>query len=101
MTRIWSWKLDQRLFCLLILILLLRVTSLSQTLPSEVQPTPVPSPTPSLEKQFFRNILRDQVGIWTAPFHMSRDDAKLVLPIGVATAALIAIRSASSGSIPT
>ena len=48
-----------------------------------------PSPTPSLEHDFFRNILRDQKSIWTAPLHLQRHDAKWVIPGGVGLMALI------------
>ena len=48
-----------------------------------------PSPTPSLEHEFFKNILRDQKSIWTAPFHLQRHDAKWVIPGSVGLMALI------------
>jgi hypothetical protein len=51
--------------------------------------TPVASPTPSLEHEFFKNILRDQKAIWTAPFHLDREDAKWLVPAGVGTMALV------------
>jgi membrane-associated phospholipid phosphatase len=53
-------------------------------------PTPAASATPTLEHEFFKNILRDQKAIWTAPFHLHRDDARWLAPLGVGTAALIA-----------
>jgi membrane-associated phospholipid phosphatase len=49
-----------------------------------------PSPTPTLEREFFKNILSDQKAIWTAPFHLERSDAKWVIPSGVGFMALIA-----------
>lgn len=58
--------------------------------------TPAPSPppkassTPTLERQFFKNILRDQKAIWTAPFHLHGHDARWLAPLGLGTAALIA-----------
>ena len=48
-----------------------------------------PSPTPSLECEFFKNILRDQKAIWTAPFHLERSDAKWVVPAGIGFMALV------------
>jgi membrane-associated phospholipid phosphatase len=45
---------------------------------------------PSLEKQFFKNILRDQKAIWTSPFHLHKDEMKWVIPAGIGIAALIA-----------
>src|SRR5215471_16093771 len=51
--------------------------------------TPTPSPTPSLEKLFFKNILKDQKAIWTAPFHLEKEDAKWLVPSAIGTMALI------------
>src|SRR6476619_5325391 len=53
-------------------------------------PSPGPSSSPSLEKEFFKNILRDQKAIWTAPLHVHSQDARYLVPIGLGTAALIA-----------
>jgi hypothetical protein len=36
--------------------------------------------TSSLEKDFFKNILKDQKAIWTAPFHIQQSDAKWMVP---------------------
>lgn len=86
-------KRSARVFSLLCpLTLLLAFSNLAngQTSAPKPQPSPSPKPTTSLERQFFRNILNDQVGIWTAPFRVSRDDAKFLVPIGLATAGLIA-----------
>jgi membrane-associated phospholipid phosphatase len=52
-------------------------------------PSPFPSRSPSLEKQFFKNILRDQRAIWIAPFRMGGGDLRWVAPLGLTTAALI------------
>jgi len=46
-------------------------------------PTPTPSSTPSLEHQFFKNILHDQKAIWTSPLRLQRHDAKWVVPGGI------------------
>jgi membrane-associated phospholipid phosphatase len=54
----------------------------------QAQISPTPSPTPSLEHEFFKNILRDQKTIWTAPFHLGRSDAKWVAPAGIGLMAL-------------
>src|SRR3954464_15886512 len=51
-------------------------------------PTPSPSP-PSLESEFFKNILRDQKAIWTAPLHLHHVDAKWMIPSGIGAMALI------------
>jgi membrane-associated phospholipid phosphatase len=53
-------------------------------------PRATPSPTPSRERRFFADILRDQRAIWTSPFHLGRGDAKWLAPLGVSTLALIA-----------
>jgi len=53
-------------------------------------PTPKASSSPSLEKEFSKNILGDQKAIWTAPFHLHARDARWLAPLGLGTAALIA-----------
>jgi membrane-associated phospholipid phosphatase len=45
---------------------------------------------PSPEKQFVKNILRDQKAIWTSPFHLDGKEAKWLVPMTLGTAALIA-----------
>jgi hypothetical protein len=63
--------------------------------PVNAQTTPAPSPspaaraTPSLEKEFFKNVLRDQKAIWTAPLHLQREDAKWLVPSSVGFMALV------------
>lgn len=55
------------------------------------QTLPAPPPDlgkPSLEKEFFRNILRDQKAIWAAPVQLERNDAKWVIPSGIGAMAL-------------
>src|ERR1700686_254566 len=52
-------------------------------------PTPQASSTPSLERQFFKNILSDQKAIWTAPFHLHSRDARWLAPLGLGTAVLV------------
>lgn len=61
----------------------------AQTLTPTPSPTPDVSVAPSLEREFFKNILRDQKAIWTAPFHLDRNDAKWLVPVGLGTMALI------------
>jgi len=61
---------------------------LGQTIPDPL-PTPAATPTPSLEKQFFKNILSDQKAIWTMPFRRDRQDAKWMIPAGIGMGALI------------
>jgi membrane-associated phospholipid phosphatase len=62
----------------------------AQTPSSTPAPTPEASKTPTLESQFFRNVLHDQVAIWTAPFHLHQRDARWLAPVGLGTVALIA-----------
>ena len=49
---------------------------------------PAPSSTPSLEKEFLKNILRDQKAIWTAPTKLQKGDTKLAVLSGIGTMAL-------------
>jgi len=53
-------------------------------------PSPTPAKNPTLESQFFRNVLRDQEAIWTSPFRLHGRDARWLAPLGLGTAALIA-----------
>lgn len=62
-------------------------------------PTPQAKPTPSLERRFFKNILTDQRAIWTSPFHLKRDDATWLVPLGLSTAALIATDRRTAGAL--
>jgi hypothetical protein len=64
-------------------------TAAAQTPIATPSPTPVPADKPSLEHEFFKNILRDQKAIWTAPLRLERSDAKWLVPSGIGTMALI------------
>ena len=90
----------QRLFGITVLIVLLSTAfaGRAQT-PSEPSPSPTPSATPSLEREFFKNILRDQETIWTAPFHVHRNDAKWMVPFGIGSMALISTDRISGDEI--
>jgi hypothetical protein len=72
--------------CLFGMILLLAtgVAVRAQTFPQ-----PEATPSPSLEKEFFKNILRDQKAIWLAPLHVRRSDAKWMIPSGIGLMALV------------
>ena len=59
-------------------------------LPAPSPATSPPAKTPTLESEFFKNILRDQKAIWTSPLHLRGDDALWLVPLGLGTAALIA-----------
>ena len=81
---------NRRSHCLFSLTLLAFVLSLAFAAQAQTQPsTPTASPTPSLEREFFKNVLTDQKAIWTAPFHLHRDDAKGMVPFGIGSMALI------------
>ena len=84
-------RFSRCLFSMLLLPLLLSINFVSQaqTIPPR-SPAPAPSTTPSLEREFLKNILRDQKAIWTAPARVNKDDAKWMVPLGIGTAALIA-----------
>jgi membrane-associated phospholipid phosphatase len=70
-----------------VMVMGLVTSAAAQTLPAPT-PTPPVSAKPSLEKDFFRNILRDQKAIWTAPLHLERGDAKWMIPSGIGAMAL-------------
>jgi membrane-associated phospholipid phosphatase len=59
----------------------------------------LPQPTPSQEKKFFVNILKDQRAIWTSPFHLHKSDSKWLAPIGFSTIALITTDRRTSGKL--
>jgi membrane-associated phospholipid phosphatase len=64
------------------------ITSASgQTLPAP-SPTPPAGTKPSLERDFFRNIIRDQKAIWAAPVQLERKDAKWLVPSAIGAMAL-------------
>jgi len=83
---------NRRSFChfgIVFAILLSSAAARAQTPSPTPSPTPKASSTPSLEKAFFKNILRDQKAIWTSPAHFDRGDAKWVIPVGLAAAGFI------------
>src|ERR1044072_3663324 len=53
---------------------------------AQTQPQSQPK---SLEHEFFKNILKDQKAIWTAPLHLERHDAKWVIPSSIGFMALV------------
>jgi len=66
------------------------LTVRGQTASPTPSPTPRAASTPTLEHEFFKNILRDQKAIWTSPAQVRGQDAVWLIPLGVATAGLIA-----------
>ncbi len=103
-----GFSIDRRLFCggiFLAIIIALPAGASAQTeavpkagVPA-AQASPSPSPTPSLEREFFKNILRDQRAIWTSPRHLHGKDAKWLVPLGLSTAALIATDRGTAGAL--
>ena len=81
---------SQRLFgTAVVAAVLLTAFAVQAQTPTEPGPRATPSATPSLEREFFKNILRDQRTIWTAPLHLQRKDAKWLVPFGIGSMALI------------
>jgi membrane-associated phospholipid phosphatase len=62
----------------------------TQQVSAAPSPAPQPSGKPSLEREFFKNLLRDQRAIWTSPLHLHGERAWWAGALGVSTAALIA-----------
>jgi membrane-associated phospholipid phosphatase len=73
-----------------VIIFSVTVSVRAQTPSPSPSPTPAASSSPTLESQFFKNILRDQKAIWTSPFHLHGRDARWLAPLGLTTAGLIA-----------
>ena len=75
-------------FFVLLFLFAMQFVVQAQT-PAAPAPTPIVAPARSLEREFFKNILRDQKAIWTSPFHLERKDAKWMIPAGIGLGALI------------
>lgn len=74
-------------------------SALAQTPPAPPSPQSKQTPKPPIEKNFLVNLLKDQKGIWTAPFHLQQNDVKWIAPLGLATSALIATDRYTSGEL--
>lgn len=81
------------------IIIILSGQAFSQVTPVVPVAQPQPTPRPTTEKNFFSNLLKDQKGIWTAPFHLQQSDAKWIAPLGLSMAALIATDRQTSGEL--
>lgn len=88
---------DRSRLVFFLLVLTLGVQSaLAQTAKPDASPPPSPSPSPaasprpSLERHFFTNVLKDQVGIWKSPFHVRGDELKWLLPLAGVSAGFFA-----------
>ncbi len=55
---------------------------------------------PSSEREFLRDILRDQRAIWTSPAHIGKGDVKWVVLFAAATGALIATDEETGEKLP-
>lgn len=82
-----------------VFIVILSGQVFSQITPAGPAARPQPTPRPTTEKNFFANILKDQKGIWTAPFHLQQSDAKWIAPLGLSMAALVATDRHTSGEL--
>lgn len=87
---------NRKSICLLQILLVATLLAAAFSVQAQT-PLPTPSPSvspaakaPTLESEFFKNILRDQKAIWTSPLHLHAHDARWLVPLGVGTAALIA-----------
>jgi len=63
------------------------------------EPAPTPTPSRICKGNFLENIWCDQKAIWTSPAHLDRDDTRWLLPLGLATAGLIATDRNTAGSL--
>lgn len=98
----FSHKTASGMFCWplsFVFIISLSLQAFSQTTPAAPAAQPKPTPRPTVEKNFFANILRDQKGIWTAPFHWQQSDAKWMAPLLLSTGALIVTDRRTSGAL--
>ncbi|HKP45915.1 MAG TPA: phosphatase PAP2 family protein [Pyrinomonadaceae bacterium] len=66
---------------------------------SQSTAAPSPTPTATTAKSFFANILKDQKGLWSSPFHLQQRDAKWIAPIGLSMAALLATDTRTSSEL--
>src|SRR5882672_12874423 len=85
-------------YAVLLVIIIAGMSSAAAQAPAST-PTPQPSSTPSLERKFFKNILRDQRAIWTSRLRLEQEDAKWLVPLGLSTAALIVTDRRTAGAL--
>jgi membrane-associated phospholipid phosphatase len=81
------------------LLLVFSINTPAQTSGAKAHAKPNATTTPSLEKKFFVNILKDQRAIWTSPFHLQGNDAKWLAPLGLSTIALLATDRRTSSAL--
>jgi membrane-associated phospholipid phosphatase len=100
--RFGSWAIIMMCVLIIFASVNVRAQNPAGVAPAEAEPSPSPpqaQPTPSLERRFFSNILRDQRAIWTSPFNVGRGEARWLLPLGLSTGALIATDRRSAGEL--
>jgi membrane-associated phospholipid phosphatase len=64
-----------------------------------IQPTPQTKTKAALERSLFKNILRDQVAIWTSPLSLRVKDALWLAPFCAGTAFLIETDRQTAGAV--
>ena len=85
------------LLCLTFIIA--RFDNASSQTPAASPPPPRAVAKPTTEKTFLANVLKDQKGIWTAPFRWQKEDAKWGFPLGLSFATLWATDRSTSGEL--
>ncbi|MEP6718133.1 MAG: phosphatase PAP2 family protein [bacterium] len=80
-------------------IIVLSAQAFAQTAAKPTSAPSQPTPRPTTEKNFLANILKDQKGLWMAPFHWQHSDAKWIVPLGLSMAGLIATDRHTSGAL--
>src|SRR5438552_1998667 len=63
------------------------------------EPASTPTPSRVCKGNFLENIWCDQKAIWTSPSRLDRDDTRWLLPLGLATAGLIATDRNTASSL--
>lgn len=100
----FRYKTARPLFFLplcLVFIIVLFGQAVAQITPAAPTARPQPTPRPKAEKNLVAKILRDQKGIWTAPFHFQQSDARWLAPLLLSTGALIVTDRRTSGALVT
>ncbi|MBV9243103.1 MAG: phosphatase PAP2 family protein [Acidobacteria bacterium] len=71
---------------------------LSSVLPAQTPtPSPSPSPSPSTTGNFIRDVGKDEKALVTKPFKMGKPELKWIIPLTLATGAVIAADRHTSG----
>ena len=97
-TKCLNYSLRISVFAILILI---AINARAQTAAPTPSPTPRASATPTLEHDFFKNVLRDQKAIWTSPAHVHRNDAPWLFMLGMTAGGFLATDRATGDDMAT